>query len=214
MIYRFTTATLLAQGAAAGRQLQLSCNTGQVATCFANNGSGMVITLVPGTMSSWDGLEADTQLSLWNKYASIACSEEGGVCVWQGANPKRVVKIKDNFGTTTLEGLTIKEGDNPGEYGGGLYVHNSNVVLIIVAFIDNATSYGGAIYVVTTGSSTVTLQGCSFAGNTAAGSAPDVYNYGQTVVIGGCPTGEDKPRLRPDSDQTHSSLPPICPLPN
>ena len=67
---------------------------------------------------------------------------------------------------------------------------NSNVVLILVAFIDNAASiYGGAIYVSSSGSSSVTLQGCSFAGNTAS-SGPDVYNNGETVVIGGCPAGK------------------------
>ena len=97
--------------------------------------------------------------------------------------------IDSNGGTSTLSHLVIKDGDAT-NYGGGLQVVNSNVVLILVAFIDNAAYYwGGAIYVYYYGSSTATLQGCSFAGNTAS-TGPDVYNNWQTVVIGGCPAGE------------------------
>ena len=119
MIYRFTTATLLAQGAAAGRQL-MSCNTSDIAACFASVANGGDIDLVPGTMNTWDGLDSSTQLWLHNKYASIACSEEGGVCVLQGATGKLVVWIYYNGGTSTLEGLTIKGGDFSD--GGGLFV--------------------------------------------------------------------------------------------
>jgi len=191
MIYRFTTATLLAQGAAAGRQL-MECSTGQVATCFNLIEDGGDIDLNPsGTMSSWDGITSNAQLTLKNKYASIACIE--GMCLWVNTTGKGVVLIKDNGGTSTLEKLTIKDGTT--FYGGGLSVKNANAVLILVAFIDNASSgYGGAISVNTYGggSSAATLQGCSFSGNTASDGGPDVYNYGQTVVISGCPAGEDK----------------------
>ena len=194
MIYRFITATLLAQGAAAaGRQLE-SCNTSDIATCFANVVSGGVIDLVPGTMNSWDGIYSTVQLSLNYKYASIACSEDGGVCVWQGATGKRVVFIKDNGGTSTLSRLVIKDGNAID--GGGLYVHNSFVDLILIAFIDNSAfmsggdwNHGGAIYV-NSGNILVNLHGCSFAGNTASGSAPDVFNFQETVVIAGCPEGK------------------------
>jgi len=98
------------------------------------------------------------------------------------------VYIDSNGGTSTLSHLVVKDGD--ASAGGGLFVQNSNVVLILDAFIDNAASdYGGAIFVYYYGSSTATLQGCSFAGNTAS-TGPDVYNNWQTVVIGGCPAGE------------------------
>jgi len=221
MIYRFTTATLLAQGAAAaGRQLE-SCNTSDIATCFANVVSGGDIDLTPGTMNTWDGLDSSTQLWLWGKYASIACSEDGGVCIWQGATGKRVVYIHSNGGTSTLSHLVVKDGHAPsGGYGGGLAVYNSNVVLIIVAFIDNdamggGAMGGGAIYVERNGSITVTLQGCSFAGNTAYSSnnGPDVYNDGQTVLISGCPAGEDKPTLPPLHLSPPSLIPPLFPSP-
>jgi len=199
MIYRFTTATLLAaQGAAAGRQLE-SCETAQIATCFDNvgNGASSDIDLVPGTMNTWDGINSYTQLYLGSKEVFIACSEDGGGCVWQGATGKRVVKINDNGGTSSLRGLTIKDGDAGGD-GAGLYVTNSNVGLIIVAFIGNAAGAGGgAIYADTSGSVILSLKGCSFAGNTAGSNGPDVYNNGQDVIIAGCPTGEDNPRLRP-----------------
>jgi len=170
------------------RKLPTSCTTAGVAACFADASNGDELELSAGTLSSTDGLWSYTQLALQNKYASIACSADGGVCVWQGATGKRVVYIYNNGGTSTLSHLIVKDGDTSG-YGGGLFVNNSNVDLIIVAFIDNTASHGGAIFV-TSGSSTATLQGCSFAGNTASNYGPDVYNNRQTVVIGGCPAGK------------------------
>jgi len=124
---------------------------------------------------------------LASKYVSIACSNAiGEACIWQGATGKRVVFIQSNGGTTTLSFLVIKNGDY--NSGGGLFVWNSNVVLILVSLIDNAAVNGGAMYVHNIGSSLVTLQGCSFAGNTASSSyGPDVYNRGETVAIDTCP---------------------------
>jgi len=187
MIRKLTTATLLAHGAA-GRKL-VSCNTAEVATCFESLEAGGDIDLVPGTLTSWDGIDSYFQIVLEDKHATITCSEDGGTCVWQASDGKSNLNIKNNDGTTTLRSITIKDGAGQ---NGGLIVQNSNVVLILVAFIDNAASNrGGAIYVHYSGSSSVTLHGCSFSGNTASNSAPDVYNNGETVVISGCPAGED-----------------------
>ena len=122
------------------RKLPTSCTTAGVATCFASASNGDELELSAGTLSSTDGIESTVQLTLRSKYASIACSADGGACVWQGATGKRVVYIRDNGGTSTLSHLVVKDGD--GSHGGGLYVYNSNVVLILVAFIDNAASYG------------------------------------------------------------------------
>jgi len=97
------------------------------------------------------------------------------------------VYILNNGGTSTLESLIVKDGAGV-NVGGGLGVYNSNVILILIDFTDNAATYkGGAIYVYS-GSCTATLYGCSFARNTAS-SGPDVYNYQKTVVINPCPAG-------------------------
>ena len=207
---KFILATiLLALGAA--EDVSVSCNTADVATCFDNVMSihGRVLDLVPGTMSAWDGIYSDTQLTLQFKYASIACSTGGGACFWQGATGKRVVFIKDNGGTSTLSRLVIKDGNAID--GGGLYVFNSFVDLILIAFIDNSAfmsggdwNHGGAMYV-NSGNILVNLHGCSFAGNDSQDWGPDVYNYNEWVVFYGCPEGEDKP-FRPP--------PPVCPPPH
>ena len=178
------------------RKLPTSCTTSGIATCFADSSNGDEIEISPGTMSSWDGLHSLSQLKLASKYVSIACSNAiGEACIWQGATGKRVVFIQSNGGTTTLSFLVIKNGDASADghnNGGGLYVLISNVVLIVVSFIDNAASnYGGAIDVYYSGSSSLTLHGCSFSGNTATETGgPDIKNTQQTVVIGGCPAGE------------------------
>jgi len=192
----------------------MECTTAGVAACFASS-NGDELELSAGTLSSTDGIYSDVQLTLRNKYVSIACNADRGACVWQGATGKLVVYIKNNGGTSTLSQIVVKDGDAPSGNGGGLYLLNSNVVLILVAFIDNAASArGGAIYVNLTGSSSVTLEGCSFAGNTAI-YGPDVYNDRKTVVIGGCPSGEDKP-IRPSPRLSRPPLtnpPPSPPLP-
>ena len=174
------------------RKLPTSCTTSGIATCFADSSNGDEIEISPGTMSSTDGLLSSAQLKLASKYVSIACSNAiGEACIWQGATGKRVVSIQSNGGTTTLSFLVIKNGDASDSNGGGLYLSNSNVVLIVVSFIDNAaSSHGGAIYVYYSGSSSLTLHGCSFSGNTATETGPDIKNTQQTVVIGGCPAGE------------------------
>jgi len=177
------------QGQQFHRFLPTSCTTAGVATCFASASSGDALELAAGTLSSTDGIRSDTQLTLQNKYASITCNTDGGACVWQGATGKGVVYILNNGGTSTLSSIQIKDGD--GSYGGGLYVQNSNVVLVLIAFIANAAaSRGGAIYVKQTGSSSVTLHGCYFAGNTVISyEGPDVFNSQETVAINTCPAG-------------------------
>ena len=169
------------------RRLPTSCTTAAVATCFGMTSNGDEIELSAGTLSSTDGINSWARLTLQNKHASIACSADGGACVLQGATGKTVVFIYNNGGTSTLKGLTIKDGDVSG-WGGGLYVYNSNVILILIDFIDNAASIGGGAINIYSGSSTATLYGCSFARNTAS-SGPDVYNYQKTVVINPCPAG-------------------------
>ena len=194
-MFKLATATLLAHGAA-GRKL-VSCNTADIASCFANSINGGDIDLIPGTMSSTDAINAEFRLSLQGKYASIACMDEDGeTCVWQGFPGYSVVYIANNGGTTTLSSIIIFDGDAGSGNGGGLYVHNAIVDLILIDFIDNYATYAGALMVSVT--STVTLQGCTFEGNTAGGGfepggARDVYNNDETVVISGCPSGEDKP---------------------
>jgi len=171
------------------RFLPTSCTTAGFATCWASASNGDELDLSAGTLSSWDGIRIGVQLTLQNKYASIACSADEGACVWQGASENCVVYIWDNGGITTLSFIILKNGHATS--GGGLYVYNANVVLILVLLVDNhCETNGGAIYVTYRGSSSATLHGCSFAGNTASGSAPDVFNFQETVVIAGCPEGK------------------------
>ena len=191
----FICATILfAQGTAG----QVTCNTADVASCFGDGevANGGVINLVPGTMSSWDGISSGTQFSMQNdKYVTIACNEGVETCTLKGAIGKGVVEIYmdmfGNGGTTTLSRLIIRDGDS--WQGGGLAVYFANVNLIMCSFVDNnSAGYGGAIYL--TGGDTATLQGCRFEGNTAV-EGPDIYNF-NSVVISECPTGECPPPMK------------------
>ena len=152
-----------------------SCHTEDVAACFANATDGGRIDLVSGTMSSWDGKNELTQFYMQDKHVIIACNEGGETCILKGAKGKRVVMITNIPGRTTLARLIIRDGDTS-SIGGGLLVSNSNVNLIMSSFVDNSADRGGAIYVGSDDSNTVTLQGCIFEGNTATTNGPDIYN--------------------------------------
>jgi len=123
-----------------------------------------------------------------DKHVIIACNEGGETCILKGAKGKIVVKIiASNIpGRTTLARLIIRDGDNSHGDGGGLVVYYSNVNLIMSSFVDNSCGSGGAIYVT---DSTMTLQGCTFEGNTVTGVGPDIYSHGETFIEK-CPLGE------------------------
>jgi len=73
--------------------------------------------------------------------------------------------------------------------GSGLWVYDSNALLVVMSFINNSASdKGGAIFA---SYGSVTLHGCSFAENEApANKGPDIYRWGgTTVTINGCPEG-------------------------
>jgi len=100
----------------------------------------------------------------------------------------------DNIGgTTTLAQLIIRDG-HQSCCGSGVVVESSNVNLIMCSFIDNYAGIGGAVYVSSTDnvddivSSTVTLQGCKFEGNTGETPA-DIQKVEGTVLVEECPTG-------------------------
>ena len=117
---------LIAQGTAG-----MSCNTTDIATCFASVADGGVIDLAPGTMSSGDGISAYAQFYMQDKHVTIACNGRGETCTLKGASGKGVVRLKNNRGTTILARLIIRDGDNTesstsyGDSGGGLYVSYS-----------------------------------------------------------------------------------------
>jgi len=141
------------------------------------------------------------------KHVTIACNEGGETCILKGAKGKRVVMISDIPGRTTLARLIIRDGDT--SVGGGLAVSKSNVNLIMSSFVDNSADRGGAIYVGSDDSNTVTLQGCIFEGNTATTNGPDIYNEKYTGLISACPTGESPP-----PHEVHCKHPPTNPPPH
>ena len=170
-----------------------SCKTEDVATCFASAKDGDVINLVPGTMNSTDGITFFVQFYMSDKYVTISCNEGGETCILNGATVKIVMYLDNIGGTTTLAQLIIRDG-HQSCCGSGVVVESSNVNLIMCSFIDNYAGIGGAVYVSSTDnvddivSSTVTLQGCKFEGNTGETPA-DIQKVEGTVLVEECPTG-------------------------
>ena len=90
--------------------------TADIAITFIRAASGEEFEMSPGTLDTWDGIDAGTQLSLRNKFVSILCNNNsGGTCTWTAANlsGKRVTYVRDNGGTSTLARINISDGNVP-----------------------------------------------------------------------------------------------------
>lgn len=82
-------------------------------------------------------------------------------------------------GSFTIEGLTVRNGDNDignGGNGGGVNVISAGAVnLIDCDFIDNTASFGGAVYAL---NSELLVDGCLFEGNESANFAGAIRTGG------------------------------------
>ena len=129
--------------------------------------------------------------------ASFSCSQTdqnnpSSTCTLKGANGFRVVYISNTGGDVmAFHFMTIRDGDKG--YGAGLKIFNSHVFLAVMRFIDNAggtSGEGGAIFVLCSATYRLSLQGCTFAGNTAQTGADIMQKMAtDNLTIEGCPAG-------------------------
>ena len=166
-----------------GTSCGVLCTTSGIATCFAEAANSDELALSAGTLTSTDGINSWSRLTLMNKWLTISCSI-GQVCTWKGASNDGVVYVKNNGGATTLAHIIIRDGHE--NFGAGLRVQNSICIAIVLTFINNRGFRGGAVNV---DSGTAHFIGCSFESNTATSSGADIYRHRGTVTIAGCPVG-------------------------
>ncbi|GMI53812.1 hypothetical protein ScalyP_jg4643 [Parmales sp. scaly parma] len=121
----------------------ISVATSGIATAFASATDGDKLVMEPGTLTEG---AANIQFSMKFKYVSIYCDTSSAeTCTWKGATYKGVVYIYINGGTTTLGHIIIRDGDS--NKGSGLWVYDSNALLVVMSFINNSASdKGGAIF--------------------------------------------------------------------
>ena len=76
--------------------------------------AGSKLTMMAGTMDTWDGINSYSQMTLIGKTdVKIMCEDRGtpGACTWKGASGKRLVYLLNNDGTITVGFVTIRDGD-------------------------------------------------------------------------------------------------------
>lgn len=102
-----------------------------------------------------------------------------------GNNSSRVFHVGSS-NTVTLSGLTIADGlVTAGGVGAGIYLDSATLVLTNCVVRNNqatggSTSHGAGIY---SAQSNLTINGCTFDTNNAAGNGGGVYNVGSILTI-------------------------------
>ncbi|GMI49444.1 hypothetical protein ScalyP_jg4340 [Parmales sp. scaly parma] len=163
---------------------------------FDNANSEDDLLVAPGTLTASPENDSNNVLFFENKPISVECSDRSGsACIIDGQSVRSALRIFDTLGKlTTLSYFTLQNGDPlTTASGGGIYLYQAIVRLVVVTLKDNAVSDsgdGGGIGTYQT--NTLTMVGCKFSGNTATGTGndgPDIYwDYG-TATVSGCPVG-------------------------
>lgn len=128
--------------------------------------------------------------------AKVTCLNDDASCVLNAENSRRVMNIEDSF--VNIRALRFKGGSK--DKGGGLYVSHSSgkdpiITLDLCVFQScSASADGGAIYVNTAESVSLSLVGVYFNGNSATTSGKDLVAHCTdpdcttiAVTSSGCP---------------------------
>lgn len=167
--------------------------TDDTADAFKNAVAGDEVILNPGTCNKVDGLNDYAMLYFSSKAVDFTCTADDRTCIWSGEGlNKLVVDVKNNGGMSTFTSIAIRDGEDR-QAGGGMYVDNSIVHLILCSFINNHAQDGGAVFV--DHSAPTTFTGVKFEGNTADhGNDIATYAPSATAKVTGCPADYDEVR--------------------
>ncbi len=130
---------------------------------------GDIVLLADGTYTGPGNYNIDF------KGRSITVKSSGGAenCIIDCQQNGRGFSVS-NGETVTFEGLTVKNGDaGESNWGGGVYMIDSDIVVVDCTFTFNSASYGGAVYCSTsstTSTSSSSIINCTFTSNSSSGS--------------------------------------------
>jgi hypothetical protein len=100
-----------------------------------------------------------------------------------GNNATRIFAVESGV-TATIRGLTITDGNESDDYGGGLYNRGKLKLKNCTFSNDKADNYGGGVYDAPGG--TVSLTNCTFSNDTSAGDGGGLAAYDGTMNLTGC----------------------------
>ena len=134
---------------------------------------------------------SDNMLEVRGLSGKIVCSEDEASCVLHGDSASRGMWVEGSgTGTLILRAVAVVDGE--AGWGGGIYLRSNAIVDVELCVFSNCRATysssgsggeGGAIYVVSFGT-TVNIYGTRFNGNTAAsGKGDDIFRAAGTVYI-------------------------------
>jgi len=167
---------------------------GGISQAINNAGSGGTVILNPGTYF------IDAMITISKPITITANTSHGG-------NPSNTIidgiryrnkmfHAPDPGCAMTLDNLTFQHFSNPGYHGGVIYSYRSPVFITSSKFVNCTASYGGAIFIDTSGvtPSSITASGFSGCSATTAGGAiyvmfDQMRITSSTFIDGSAPTG-------------------------
>ncbi len=154
-------------------------NTHSLRYAVDHAASGSTIRFAPGLTGTITLSNGQFDI---NKNLVISGPGAGKLAI-SGNNNTRAFAVEAGD-TVTIKGLTITDGNESDDYGGGLYNRGKLRLKNCTFSNDKADNYGGGVYDAPGG--TVSLTNCTFSNDTSAGDGGGLAAYDGTMNLTGC----------------------------
>src|SRR5262249_52733281 len=107
-------------------------------------------------------------------------------CIIDAKGACSVISIESS--SAAISGLTVTGGNSGANmpYGGGIFLHASDLTLSDVVVSGNASGLGGGIYAFSYGASTLTMTNCDVSGNTAVVGGGVLIGQNDSLTMTNC----------------------------
>lgn len=178
--WAISAALLLSAGAASATPsvIHVPADYTTIQDAIDNANSGDTIVIADGTYTGTGNVDLDTggtNLTIQSAHdAAHTIIDCGGSSSSDGSGDHRGFIIQSGE-TVSITGLTVKNGYESSDNGGGVYVVYSPVTLTNCVFSSSTANYGGGVMVFSDHVSPVTIARCAFLGNSVSDSGGGVY---------------------------------------
>lgn len=174
--WAISTALLLSAGAASATPsvIRVPADYTTIQDAIDNANSGDTIVIADGTYTGTGNVDLDTNGTNLTIQSQNALNGVVIDCGGSSSADHRGFNIHSGE-TVSISGLTIKNGYESNDNGGGVYVVYSPVTLTDCVFSSSTAVYGGGVMVFGNQSHPVTIARCAFLGNSTPNSGGGVY---------------------------------------
>ncbi len=169
-----SAALLFSAGAASARTVHVPADQPTIQAAMNAAASGDTIEIADGTYTGPGNVDLDTNgknLAFRSVHGAASTIID---CGGSSSADHRGFYIQSGE-TVSITGLTIKNGYESADNGGGVYVVYSPVTLTNCVFSTSTANYGGGVMVFADHTSPVTIARCAFLGNSTPNSGGGIY---------------------------------------